>query len=241
MSKFLHPVSAGSLAAVAAASLLLAGCDRSKEPAPAPSDPAMTGALGDDIMVDPEMAGQDGAAVSADDKAITLPPADRSPEAIADARKKAAKLAGGALKPAPRPRDGGINVLTETAATAAQVAKASKLARTDCTTKLDFSNTWAAKLPADLPVYPRGAVQEAAGVARDGCAMIVVNYGTPVSPQDVISFYYSMAARAGYSAQYRTSAGQYAIGGRKGDAAYVVYASKSGPGVTEVNLVTTGK
>ncbi|WP_246543782.1 hypothetical protein [Novosphingobium profundi] len=242
MSKFLRVQAAGPLAMAALASLLLAGCGGSKEPTAPSSDPAVSGALGDDIMVDPQMAGQDGAALSADDGAITLPPQDLSAETIADARKKAAALAGGALKPAPQPGNGGLAPLSEGAATAAQVAKAAQLAHTDCTAKLDFSNTWAAKLPKELPVYPRGAVQEAAGIDKDGCAMIVVNYATAMSPSDVLSFYYTLADKVGYTAQVARAKGQYAIGGRKGGKAYVVYVNKVGSSaVTEVNLVTSGK
>ncbi len=246
MSRRVRPESGAGvkapLALAALGALLLAGCSETKKPeAQRSGDAAVSGALGDSIMVDPDMAGQDGAALEADDGSITLPAADRSPEAIRDARQKAARLAGGALKSAPQPGSGNIEVLSEGAATAAQVAKATQLAHTDCTARLDFSNTWAAKLPADLPIYPRGAVQDAAGVAKDGCAMIVVNYATPIPPQEIMGFYYTLADKAGYSAQYRKNGGDYAIGGRKGAAAYVVYANKVRSGVTEVNLVATGK
>lgn len=241
MSKFVRTGLTAPFASVALAALLLAGCEQAKQPEATPSDPAMSGALGDDIMVDPDMAGQEGAAVAADDGEISLPPEAMSADAITAARKLAAKVAGGAIKAAPQPRQGGIPILTESAATAAQVAAASKTAKTDCTKKLAFSNTWAAKLPGNLPIYPRGAVQEAAGVDKDGCAMIVVNYATPVSPQEIMAFYYTMADKAGYGAEYRRADGQYAIGGRKGEKAFLVYANKAGEGVTEVNLITSGK
>ncbi|MCJ2184674.1 hypothetical protein MTR62_18555 [Novosphingobium sp. 1949] len=232
------PVALGAFCALA---LALAGCSAKPQPEAAPSDPAMTGALGDDILVDPDMTGQDGSAVSADDGEVSLPPEDRSPEAIADARKQALALAGGKLRAAPQPQAGGAEELAEGAATAAQVARASQQARTDCTKALAFSNTWAAKLPAAFPVYPRGAVNDAAGVNADGCAMIVVNYATPVSPTDIIAFYYTMASKAGYGAQYRTADGQSVLGGRKGGQAYVVYANTAAKGVTEVNLFVSGK
>lgn len=241
MSKFQRNGLGGPLVGVALASLLLAGCDQAKEPGASPSDPAMSGALGDQIMVDPDMAGEDGAALAADDGEISLPPEDTSADAIAAARKQAASVAGGKIKPAPQALPGGVNILTESAATAAQVAAASKTAKTDCTAKLDYSNTWAAKLPGNLPIYPRGAVKEAAGVDKDGCAMVVVNYATAVSPQEVMAFYYTMAGKAGYGAEHRSADGQYAMGGRKGSKAYIVYANRASSGVTEVNLVTSGK
>ncbi|GGB92433.1 hypothetical protein GCM10011494_08500 [Novosphingobium endophyticum] len=225
-----------------AGTLMLAGCNSDKkQPEGGETDPALSGALGDQIMVDPDMAGQDGAALGADGGQITLPPEQRSPEAIQAAKADAADAAGGALKSAPQPQKGSTAALTEAAATAAQVAQETKAAQTDCASKVTYSNTWAARLPAEIPVYPRGAVQEAAGTDSDGCSLRVVSYATPVSPQDVASFYYTMANKAGYGAEYRLDGNDHVIGGRKGGKAYVVYARKRDGGVTEVDLVTSGK
>lgn len=225
-----------------ACGLLLAGCGSgSKAPAPGETDPALTGALGEQIMVDPEMAGEQGAAVSAGNSAITIPPQDRTPEAIAAAKKQAAQAAGGALKPAPSPVQGGANTLSQGAATAAQVAAGAKVAKADCSKKVQYSNTWAAKLPAELPVYPRGAVQEAAGIDGQGCALRVVNFATPVSVGDVISFYYTKATSGGYGAEYRVDGTDHVLGGKKDGRAYVVYARKLDNGLTEVDLVASGK
>lgn len=225
-----------------AGTLLLAGCGtKDKKPADSESDPALSGALGDRIMVDPEMAGQDGAAPAPHGGQITVPPADRSPEAIEAAKAKAAALAGGKLLPAPQPAQGGVNTLTEGAATAAQVAQAAKVAHTDCASKVQYSNTWATRLPADMPVYPRGAVQEAAGIDSDACALRVVNFITPVTPADVMSFYYTSASRGGYGAEYKLDGNDHVLGGHKNGKAYVVYARKQDNGLTEVDLVTSGK
>lgn len=225
-----------------AGTLMLAGCGSSGDtPAGTETDPAMSGALGDRIMVDPEMAGQEGAAIAANSGQIALPPEDRSPEAIADAKTKAAAMAGGKLQPAPQPGQGGGAALAESAATAAQVAQTAQGSQTDCAAKVQYSNTWAAKLPADLPVYPRGAVQEAAGLDSAACALRVVNFATPVSPEDVISFYYTKAGKAGYGAEYKLDGSDHVLGGRKGGKAYTVYARKLDNGITEVDLVTSGK
>lgn len=225
-----------------AGALLLAGCGSGeKPPAGNETDPALSGALGDQIMVDPELAGEEGAALSAGGGQITLPPQDRSPEAIADARKQAAQLAGGKLRPAPQPARSGAAALAESAATAAQVAQASKAASTDCSAKVQYSNTWAARLPAELPVYPRGAVQEAAGVEDEGCSLRVVNFVTPVTPDDVISFYYTTAGKAGYGAEYKLDDNDHVLGGRKQGRAYVLYVRKLDGGLTEVDLVASGK
>ncbi|MCT2398262.1 hypothetical protein [Novosphingobium mangrovi (ex Huang et al. 2023)] len=225
-----------------AGTLMLAGCGSSdKAPTGGETDPAMSGALGDQIMVDPEMAGEDGAALAANGSQITLPPEDRSPDAIKAAKAKAAELMGGKLLSLPQPAKGGAAALSESAATAAQIAKASKIAHTDCAAKAEYSNTWAAKLPADIPVYPRGAVQEAAGVDSSDCALRVVSFATAVKPEDVIGFYYTNAEKTGYGAEYKLDGNDHVLGGRKDGKAYVVYARKAQGGITEVDLVTSGK
>jgi len=225
-----------------AGTLLLAGCGSGdRKPTAGETDPALSGALGDQIMVDPDMTGEQGAAVAPSGGQITIPPQDRTPEAIEAARKQAVQVAGGALQPVPTPAKGGANALAESAATAAQVAAAAKTASADCSAKVQYSNTWAAKLPAELPVYPRGAVQEAAGVDGNGCALRVVNFATPVSVADVIGFYYTKAAKAGYGAEYKLDGSDHVLGGRKGGKAYVVYARKLDSGLTEVDLVASGK
>lgn len=225
-----------------AGTLLLAGCGgKDKKPTGGESDPALSGTLGDRIMVDPEMAGQDGGAPAPGSAQISVPPTDRTPEAVEAAKARAAALVGGKLLPAPQPAQGGANALTESAATSAQVEQASKLAHTDCAAKVQYSNSWAAKLPAEMPVYPRGAVQEAAGIDSDGCALRVVTFVTPVTPDDVISFYYTGASNSGYGAEYKLDGDDHVLGGHKDGKAYVVYARNQGRGLTEVDLVTSGK
>jgi len=235
-----HPKRLMAATALATA-LMLAGCGSSKDaPAPAESDPAVTGALGDQIMVDPNMSGNNGAAVAANDGKIEMPPQQRTPEAIQAARDEAMVQAGGNLKSAPAAKKGPASSLVESAATAAQVAQSAKASSADCTKKAQYSATWASKLPKDLPVYPRGAVQEAAGTDADGCALRVVNFVSPVTPKDVIDFYYTKATSAGYGADYRMDGSDHVLGGRKGDQAYVVYARKLPNGLTEVDLIASG-
>ncbi len=230
-----------SLTGVLGAALLLAGCGSGKQaPVPAESDPAVTGALGDQIMVDPEMSGDNGAALAANGGRIELPPQQRTPEAIQAARDEAMVAAGGNLKSAPAPQTGSANSLVESAATAAQVAQEAKAASADCTKKAQYSATWAGKLPKDLPVYPRGAVQEAAGTDADGCRLRVVNFVSPVTPGDVIDFYYTKATGAGYGAEHRLDGADHVLGGRKGGESYLVYARKLGNGLTEVDLIASG-
>lgn len=220
---------------------LLSGCnDTSKADSNGEGDPAMEGALGDQVMVDPELAGQNGGAVSGGAASIELPPEQRSPEAIAAARQDAAQNAGGTLQTAPSPDGGSVAPLLESAATAAQVAAQSRAASTDCSSKVEYAMSWATKLPTPLKIYPRGAVQEAAGTEKDGCALRVVNFVSPVDAKDIVDYYYTMAQKGGYSATYKMDGSDHVLGGKKGAQAYVVYARKLDNGLTEVDLISSG-
>jgi hypothetical protein len=224
-----------------AAALLLAGCSGKKnEPVPAESDAAVNGALGDQIVVDPSLSAHDGAAPEAGGGKVALSPQQRSPEAIQAARDEAMVQAGGNLKSAPLAQSGSVSSLTQSAASAAQVAPSTKAASADCTKKVQYAAAWAGKLPRDLPIYPRAVVQEAAGTDSDGCRLRVVTFASPVPPKDVIDFYYTKAMEAGYGAEYRMDGTDHVLGGRKGGQAYVVYVRKLGSGLTEVDLVASG-
>lgn len=222
---------------------LLAGCGDSDkaEKDLAEGDPALSGALEDQIMVDPELSGQNGAAADAGTGAIDLPPEQRSPEAITAAKQEAATLAGGSLQSAPAPEKGSAAALVENAATAAQIAASSKAAATDCANRVGYSMSWVTKLPAPLAVYPRGAVQEAAGTDTQECSLRVVSYVTPVAADDVMDFYFTTMRKAGFSANHKLEGGDKVLGGGKGGQAYVVYARALDNGLTEVDLISSGK
>ncbi|MBV1918885.1 MAG: hypothetical protein KUG65_12610 [Sphingomonadaceae bacterium] len=222
---------------------LLAGCDQADEKGvPAEEqDPAMTGALDDQIMVDPQLSGQTGAAVAAGGASVELPPEQRSPEVIAAAKQDAAKNAGGTIESAPQPGTGGSASLVEAAVSAARVGQASRAASTDCAGKAEYSMTWATKLPDALSVYPRGAVQEAAGIDADGCALNVVNFVTPVAAKDVLDYYYTRVRQAGYGAAHKMDGDDHVLGGKNGTRAFVVYVRKLDKELSEVEIITTGK
>jgi len=228
----MNKATASAMGVALAASVVLAGCSKSRTEAD-----KTQAALGDEIVVDPTMTAESGAPGT--EKGIALSPDSRSPQAIAAARKAAADLTGG-LRELPAPVKGSASQLSESAAAAAQITPAAKAEKTDCAAKAQYGKDWAAKLPAELPLYPHAAVQEAAGTDNDGCALRVVSFGTPVDQQDVIGFYRTMALKAGYSADYRLDGGDQVVGGKKGGQAYVVFARKQANGVTEVDLITSG-
>lgn len=224
--------------------LALAACGSDPAPKQEADDPALSGALADQIMVDPDLAQQNRAdsAIAVSGPPVTeLPPIDRSEQAIAAARAEALKLAGGRLRPAPAPQTGDATTASlAEAVTAAQVAQAAKGPAARCAGKAEFSAAWAAKLPPELAVYPRGAVQDAAGTDRDGCALRVVSFRTPVPPAEIVDWYHTRVTAAGYGATHRIEGKDHALGGSRGAAAYIVYARVLEDGLTEVDLVASG-
>lgn len=224
---------------VVAGLLATAACskDDKRGEAKRDDDPVASGALGDEIMVDPELAGQKGGAGAA---AIELPPEQRTPEAIAAAKAEALKLAGGTIESAPAPETGDADHLVDSAVTAAQVAAAAKAGKADCAGKVEYSARWANALPEALGVYPQGAVSEAAGTDRDGCKLRVVGFVTPVAVSDVVDFYYTRLRAAGYQARHMIEKDVHVLGGSKGVASYLVYARQREDGLSEVDLVASG-
>jgi hypothetical protein len=228
-----------------ASTLLLSACGGNDAPAdPATDDPAMSGALGGQVLTDPDLAGENGAnraaSLSPGDGAV--PPTDMSPEALAAARAAALKLVGGpgAMKKAPEAREVTGKLPADAQLTAAARAAASPGGKGDCSALAKYTAAWAAKLPAAFPVYPKGAVQEAAGTDDGACALRVVNFLTPVPVNEVIDFYFTRASAAGYSVQHVRQSGEDQLGGTKGGASYVVYARELPNGGSSVDLVTTG-
>ncbi|WP_237164812.1 hypothetical protein [Paraurantiacibacter namhicola] len=224
----------------------MSACGGGDEPVkPQPdSDPLLDGALAEQIMVDPDLVGQNQAAnvasVSAPDGSI--PALDMDVDTISAARQEAIELVGGtgAMRKAPEPKEVSGALPESAALTAAARAAAAPGGNRNCAEDVNYTAKWAARLPAAFPVYPRSAVQEAAGTDGNGCALRVVNFQTPVDIDDVTSFYYTRATAAGYSAQHVREGGDNVLGGVKGRASYVIYARTLPTGATEVDMVVSG-
>lgn len=232
--------------ALAATLLLLSACDTGDEPqqTQVEYDPATVAALSDPITIDPDLAHQNrgDSIASIPSYDGSLPTVDNDTEAVAAARAEALQLLGGPGKlrkaPAPEPIAGEIPAGAELSA-AARAAVAPG-ANADCAARVQYTMRWAARLPATFPVYPRGAVQEAAGTDEEGCSLRVVNFVTPVPLDEVMDFYYSRAIAAGFSAQRVLKDGDDVLGGVKGKASYTIFARRLPSGNTEVDLVASG-
>ena len=206
-------------------------------------DPATQAALNDPIMVDPDMAGQNEAnAALTGGTDASLPAEATTPAAIKGAREEAMALVGGSinLKPAPKAK-AIMGEVPDTAVLTAATRAAVLPNGTDCATAVEYSAAWAARLPVTFPVYPRGSTQEAAGTDKGECSLRVVNFLTPVSLDDVLSFYHSRAVNGGYTSEHLKVENDNVISGTKGAASFVVYARKLANGLTDVDLITSGK
>lgn len=228
------------------APMLLAGCHSSKDArnldtldneltSANAADPALTGALNDQIMVDPALTQQaNGAAVR--------PPAKPYSAEVPPANTKAAVADTGKLMHAPAPRSGkncpecgaASGALTLGALAARQ--KAPHIG--ECASNVQYSANWAAKL-GDLPVYPGANVSEAAGADHDGCALRIVSFATGAPIERVIDYYYTQAVKAGYSADQQTDGRERVLGGTRSrdGGAYVVFVNPAAGGGSSVDLV----
>lgn len=227
------------------APLFIAACgggDTAKDPF-AERDPAVSEALSDPLMADPDLTtqNQDGAALTGGGPASAgIPPERRSPEEIAVARQAALMAAGGAIDPAPAPEKTTSTSRFAKAVTAPTIAAALGLGGKGCAENADYSAVWAARLPAPFAVYPRGHVGQAAGAQTAGCSLRVVGFVTPVPTGDVLDYYATRAAAQGFSVRRTREGDDETLEGGKGAARYGVIVRLRADGLTQTDLVTFG-
>ena len=237
----LRPIA--SIAMLVAPVALLAACQGRDTEGEGGDDmnAASEAALNDNLATDPDMAGSNeaGAALSGTGNQ-NVPQVDTSPRAIEAARTRAAELVGGSanMDAAPTPRR-----LAEDAPDTPAMVQAARTMQsaggTNCFEAMEFSAAWAAKLPAEFPVYPRGNTVEAAGTDSNACAVRAVTFRTGVPKIDVLAFYVTRANDAGYSVEHVMKGGENVLSARKGNNAMVIYARDLPGEVTEIDLVTS--
>ena len=204
-------------------------------------DPAMEAGLDQNLATDPDLSGSsDANAALASPADGALPDIDRRPEAVQAARDRAAELVGGrgALQPIPQAkaitaRDGATQAMRRAALAAVKPGGA------DCASEVQYTTSWAARLPGAFPVYPRANTLEAAGTDEGACALRVVSFVTPVPLEEVLSFYHTRARANGYRTEHVEVAGDNVLSATKDDAALVVYGRRTDGGITEIDLVTS--
>ena len=195
-------------------------------------DPAVTAALHDQIMVDPDLLQQSNAgavrppprpvsgALPSPDIAAKSGPAEtetlrHAPPATADCKQCAAARRALTL--------GALAERTGAPAT--------------CTAAIGYSASWSTKLPAAVPLYPDARVTEAAGADGRGCTLRVVSFRSSAAIARVLDWYYTRTTKAGYSAQHGVEGAQHSLGGTKpGGGAFLVMLRPRGDG-TDVDLM----
>jgi hypothetical protein len=234
-----HRAAGAGLLALLSAALL--GCQASDAPAPEKpaEDPALASSLQAPIMTDPDLAQQSNAGsalTGGGPPVMELPPIETGAEAIAAAKAEAAKLVGKAI--ASPPLSGGDAAAAVLAAlTPAQLSSLVKLPSASCKGQLSYGASWSTRLPASLPIYPRGHLQEAAGSDKAGCHMRVVSFLTPVPAEDVVAFYNNRAKAAGMSIKLTQSDGVQVLEGSKAGLAMLARARRHSLGVSSIDLV----
>jgi hypothetical protein len=175
----------------------------------ADADPALTAALEDQIMVDPSLSQQ------ANEDAIR--PAERPVQTPVPAGM------GGPQRDNPGQTLGAL---------AQKQAEISRDRFNGCRLDVDYSAGWAARLPADLPLYPNGRVVEAAGSDEGACRLRAVTYMASANPATVAKFYAILGQRGGYRTGTTVENGQTVVSGwRASDgAAYYAIIAADGEG-----------
>lgn len=175
----------------------------------ADADPALTAALEDQIMVDPTLSQQ------ANEDAIR--PAERPVQT-----------------PVP-PGMGGPERADPSRTLGALAQRQAEISRdrfNGCLLDVDYGGGWAARLPADLPLYPNGRVVEAAGSDAGDCRLRAVTYMASANPATVAKFYTILGQRGGYRTGTTVENGQTMVSGwRPSDgAAYYAIVAADGEG-----------
>lgn len=222
--------------------LLLAGCGKEqRKDGLAERDPAVAAALDDPLMADPDLTSQNrsDSALSGGGPATAEIPLDKAtPEEADRARQAARDLLGSPITPAPPP----VETLAESrlakALTLQAVAEALDLGGKGCPARIGYGFGWAARMPASLPIYPRGHARVAAGTDDAGCVLRVVRFVTPVPPGEVIDFYHAMAKKAGLAPQVRREGEDQVVMGGKGAGRFAVYVRQAPGGLSEVDLAS---
>jgi hypothetical protein len=107
-----------------------------------------------------------------------------------------------------------------------------------CLGGLVYSNSWATKLPADLPMHPAARLQEAAG--HDGsCQARAVSFTVPGDRGQLLGWYRAKAQAAGYSTARADDSGDWILTGAKGASAYHIMLGAPDHGETPVDYVWT--
>jgi hypothetical protein len=205
------------------------------------TDPVLTSALEDQIMVDPALTGQANThAVRAADKPAQTPiPTEATGgPAPSSATPLGQRVAEQTAKPAPGASYPSAAAAASVPASTGGSAKSAKASFNGCGMDVSYSMAWSARMPSDLPLYPQAKVAEAAGSDSGACRLRAVTFSTAAAPRNLVDYYLSTARKAGYQAEYTTEGGEQMVAGHRGDgAAFYVILTPRQSGGTMADMV----
>ncbi|MBY8824877.1 hypothetical protein [Sphingomonas colocasiae] len=192
-------------------------------------DPALAASLEDQIMVDPSLSAQAN-------RDSVRPPAEPMRAPVPADGPATANVGTGKLLSAPKAV--AMDAPEAPTTLGALASQQARRAGQSCGAELGYSQAWATRLPADLPLFPQARVTEAAGSDAGGCRAVSFTSGAAL--QTVLDYYYTQAVRGGFTAEHRVDGGEHTLGGTRGkdDGAFVVIARARPGGGTEVDLIT---
>ncbi len=209
------------------------------------SDPALTSALHDQIMVDPTLsqhANADSVRPPAEPYSGGVPPVGiaQQPGAPTGA---AGVATSQAIKPAPAPASKtcpNCRAARESLTLGALASRQTNKATSSCAGAMRYSASWASALPADVPLYPGARVVEAAGANTATCHLRAVSFAANGSLKTVIDWYYTHLTNAGFTAEHQSDGAEHTLGGtrERDGGAYVLFLTTRRDGGTDVDLVT---
>ena len=221
--------------------LVLAACGGAVEPDSKVDelDPAVARSLDAMLMTDPDLAGlnEANAALTAS-RDHSLPALVDSPDAVRDAQDLAIALVGGRDRlielPEAEALDGepGESPLVLLDDVVSDMVKPEA-----CLNGVRLSANWAAKLPASLPVYPRGSVTEALGRDGSDCALRAVRFVSPVPSDEIMRLYVTLARKEGFTSTYESNGDVSRLTGRKVGSVMIVEIRPSLLAGREVDLI----
>jgi hypothetical protein len=201
-------------------------------------DPIVEQALGDLLMVDPDLATQNEA-----NAALTIgfdssiPPLVMTPELIAKTRTATRNILLEGEEIVNLPAKSAEVEWPSLAGALSAGERGSRIGfAKECAQRINYSAIWAARLPEFAQPVSYAAVTDAAGNSEATCNIRIVSYLTPLKPEEVIHFHYNMAKRAGLSIQHHKGE-EAALLGTSNNAALAVHARKRSKDQTEVDLI----
>ncbi len=154
------------------------------------TDPALSSALEDPILVDPALSQQANRLAVRPPEApmqAQYPAPDAQPQGQPAARRAAVVNPPAGAQPGAPGACGGL--------------------------PFEYGPQWANRLPQAFPPYPGGRLTEAAGRDARDCRIRVVTFRTGDPYRQVLDWYHARAVAAGYSAEHQRRGADHVLGG----------------------------